>query len=615
MLKLICIGKINVDWGNYDMDQENKTIMQDLRDRNKANMNITAHEYFGNKYSYKQAFEMINDYKKAFVSLDGTEEKPITISAPSTVASVNSFYGAMDANKIVNMTGPGFLYEYTKKYTTDLGSDTVVIFDTFLNEEFIKRLSNAGVKNVIIMSITDYMNPIAKKIAQSKGMIPKEDFLDSYVKKGNVLPKKMNFIRIKEFATTGKKIKEDYDFPYRENRICAYFLTGATTSKFPKDVKLYEHGFNNMAKMYDNLWFGFKPGDRHAIFIPLFYATGAVHGIHAGFFSGMTLIYKPKYDRFAFGKDLYDSKAKLALVAPSHVAALENANLEKNSLNHVTYIFVGGEAIMPAQMKKFREMASNLGIKYIINGYGMTETASMTAVSDKIPLSEDDVTVIPTPGVKYRIVDPVTREILPSGKRGILEKTSPCQAAGYIDESRNKELFTSDGWINTGDIAIEYPNGRYRIFGRETDYFKHGNSKYAMFDIEEKVLEHPGIVEAEVIKFNVQNNEYPAIVVVLNERWQNRKDDVLKYISNIKIGGMEYLLGTKFITKFKTNSVTGKRDYLSLTEDTFGYYNYDFENNKYYQLDIEGDNVNKYLIDNDEIQIKGDKDYKKLIKE
>lgn len=596
------------------MEEVKKTIMQDLKDRNKNNMNITAHEYFGNKYSYKQAFEMIDDYKKAFVSLDGTEEKPITISAPSTVASVNSFYGAMDANKIVNMTGPGFLYEYTKKYTTDLGSDTVVIFDTFLNEEFVKRLHDAGVKNVIITSITDYMNPIAKKVAQAKGMIPREDFLDSYVKKGNKLPKCMNFIRMKEFSSAGKKIKENYDFPYRENRICAYFLTGATTSKFPKDVKLYEHGFNNMAKMYDDLWFDFKPGDRQTVFIPLFYATGAVHGIHAGFFDGMTLIYKPKYDRFAFGKDLSDSKAKIALVAPSHVAALENSGLKENSLNHVKYIFIGGEAIMPAQMKKFRETADRLGIKYIINGYGMTETASMTALSDKYPLSKDDVTVVPTPGVKYRIVDPITREILPDGERGILEKNSPCQSAGYIDEEKNKNLFTKDGWINTDDVAVKYPNGRYRIFGRNTDYFRNSNNNYAMFDIEEKVLEHPGVLEAEVIKFNIDNEEYPAIIVVLNNEWINRKEDVLKYISNIEIDGIQYLIGTKFMTKFLTNAVTGKRDYLSLPEDTYGYYKYDKGNKKYYQTDINNNVIKKYQVFKEELQVVDPEKNKFLIK-
>ena len=596
------------------MEEVKKTIMQDLKDRNKNNMNITAHEYFGNKYSYKQAFEMIDDYKKAFVSLDGTEEMPITNSAPSTVASVNSFYGAMDANKIVNMTGPGFLYEYTKKYTTDLGSDTVVIFDTFLNEEFVKRLHDAGVKNVIITSITDYMNPIAKKVAQAKGMIPREDFLDSYVKKGNKLPKCMNFIRMKEFSSAGKKIKENYDFPYRENRICAYFLTGATTSKFPKDVKLYEHGFNNMAKMYDDLWFDFKPGDRQTVFIPLFYATGAVHGIHAGFFDGMTLIYKPKYDRFAFGKDLSDSKAKIALVAPSHVAALENSGLKENSLNHVKYIFIGGEAIMPAQMKKFRETADRLGIKYIINGYGMTETASMTALSDKYPLSKDDVTVVPTPGVKYRIVDPITREILPDGERGILEKNSPCQSAGYIDEEKNKNLFTKDGWINTDDVAVKYPNGRYRIFGRNTDYFRNSNNNYAMFDIEEKVLEHPGVLEAEVIKFNIDNEEYPAIIVVLNNEWINRKEDVLKYISNIEIDGIQYLIGTKFMTKFLTNAVTGKRDYLSLPEDTYGYYKYDKGNKKYYQTDINNNVIKKYQVFKEELQVVDPEKNKFLIK-
>ena len=593
---------------------KNLRIVDNLKDRNKSNMNVIAHEYFGNKYSYKDAFKMIEDYKKAFISLDGLNEKPITISAPSTVASVNTFYGAMDANKIVNLTGPGFLYEYTKKYTTDLGSETVVILDSFLNEEFIKRLSLAGVKNVIVTSITDYMNPIVKEIAGLKGLINTKDFLDNYVSYGHTLPQNINFIRLKEFADTGKKIKEVHNFPYDPNRICAYFLTGATTSKLPKDVKLYEHGFNDMAKMYDKLWFDFKPGDRQAVFIPLFYATGAVHGIHAGFFSGMTLIYKPKYDRFVFGKDLVDSKARMALVAPSHVATLENSGLKEKSLKHVDYIFIGGEAIMPAQMKKFRETAEKLGIKYILNGYGMTETASMTGLSDKEPLSMDDVTIVPTPGVKYRIVDPITRKVLPDGVRGILEKDSPCKAEGYLDEDKNKSLFTKDGWINTGDVAVKYPNGRYRVFGRGTDYFMHNNKNYAMFDIEEKVLEHPGVSEAEVIKFRCLNDEYPAIVIVLKKEWEDKKQEILKYISSIKVDGLDFLIGTKFIDKFKTNPVTSKRDYLILPEDTYGYYKYDKKVNRYYQNNINNDSIDTHEISPDEIVIKTEDKEKILIK-
>ncbi len=579
-----------------------RRVVEDLKIRNESNMNIIASEYFGNKYSYADTFKMFEDYKKAFISLDGVTRDPITISAPSIVSSVNAFYGAMDANKIVNLTGPGFLFTYPEKYTTQIGSKTVVIFDSFLNEEFINRLHKAGVKNVIITSITDYMNPVVRKIGSLKGLINDVDFLDEYVKSGKKLPSDMQFIRMKEFAKAGSKIKENIEFPYEENQIGAYFLTGATTSKMPKGVKLYSDGLTKMAQMYDKLWFDFKPGDRQTVFIPLFYATGAVHGIHAGLFSGMTLIYKPKYDRFAFAKDLAETKPKIALVAPSHVATLAAAGLKANSLNDLKYIFIGGEAVNPAQMRKFRETGSKLGIEYILNGYGMTETGSMSGISDKNK-ALDDVTIVPAPGVEYRIVDPVTREILPDNVRGILEKSSPCQTAGYLDESKNATLFTKDNWINTGDVAIRYSDGKYRVFGRENDYFKNNGQNYAMFDIEEKVLEHPGVSEAEVIKFTLQNEEYPAIVIVLNKEWEDKKEEVLDYISNIEVDGIQCLIGTKFIDKFKTNPITSKRDYLVLPEDKTGYYKKLKQFNRYFQTDIDNDTYNCYPITADEIEI------------
>lgn len=593
---------------------QKRRVVEELKFRNKNNLNIVASEYYGNKYTYYDTFKMFEDYKRAFLSLDGVSRDPITISAPSTVASVNAFYGAMDANKIVNLTGPGFLFSYTDKYTREIGSKTVVIFDSFLNEEFIKRLHDAGVKNVIITSVKDYMNPFVRKIASLKGAINDKDFLDSYVKSGKKLPQDMEFIRMMDFAKEGSKIKDTIDFAYEEKQIGAYFLTGATTSKLPKGVKLYSEGFNQMAKMYDELWFDFNPGDRQTVFIPLFYATGAVHGIHAGLFSGMTLSYRPKYDRFAFAKDLMETKAQVALVAPSHVATLESAGLKDNALNHLKYIFIGGEAITPAQMKKFRATGKRLGIDYILNGYGMTETGSMSGISDKIPLNDGDVTIVPAPGVQYRIVDPITREVLPNNKRGILEKSSPCQTAGYLDEDKNANLFTADNWINTGDVAIRYDNGRYRVFGRETDYFKNEGINYPMFDIEEKVLEHPGVSEAEVIKFTINNEEYPAIVAVLNEEWKSRKEEILEYISKIEIEGIELLIGTKFIDKFKTNPVTSKRDYLVLTDDTYGYYKKTNNFDLIFQTDIIDNNYRTYPITADQIEIITDENEKVYLK-
>ena len=89
-----------------------RRVVEDLKIRNVGNEKTIAGEYFGSKFNYKETFKMFDDYKKSFISLDGDNDNPITISAPTTIASVNAFYGAIDSDKIANMTGPGFLFNY-----------------------------------------------------------------------------------------------------------------------------------------------------------------------------------------------------------------------------------------------------------------------------------------------------------------------------------------------------------------------------------------------------------------------------------------------------------------------------------------------------------------------
>ncbi|MBR2715187.1 MAG: hypothetical protein IKB73_03145, partial [Ruminococcus sp.] len=98
----------------HSIENPKRRIVEDLKIRNKDNMKLCAGEYFGNKFTYAQTFKMFDDFKKAFIYVDGLNKDTITISTPSTIASVNAFYGALDANKVLNMTGPGFLHAYTE---------------------------------------------------------------------------------------------------------------------------------------------------------------------------------------------------------------------------------------------------------------------------------------------------------------------------------------------------------------------------------------------------------------------------------------------------------------------------------------------------------------------
>lgn len=93
-----------------------------------------------------------------------------------------------------------------------------------------------------------------------------------------------------------------------------------------------------------------------------------------------------------------------------------------------------------------------------------------------------------------------------------------------------------------------------------------------MYDIEEQVLKHQDVVEAEVIKFDIGGEEFPAMVVVLSAIAKVRIAQITKDLCSIKAAGMEYIIGIRYVDKFKTNPVTGKRDYLSLQNDRIGFF-------------------------------------------
>ena len=90
------------------------------------------------------------------------------------------------------------------------------------------------------------------------------------------------------------------------------------------------------------------------------------------------------------------------------------------------------------------------------------------------------------------------------------------------------------------------------------------------------------------------------VAVVLKNEWQDRIAEVLRDLYAIDVPGMEYLLGIRFVDKFKTNPITAKRDYLTLTDETMGYYSYDQSTDTIYCGDIGAD---KAAVSDDDVVI------------
>ncbi|MCB1406672.1 MAG: benzoate-CoA ligase family protein [Rhodobacteraceae bacterium] len=122
---------------------------------------------------------------------------------------------------------------------------------------------------------------------------------------------------------------------------------------------------------------------------------------------------------------------------------------------------------------------------------------------------------VAVPGYEVRLVDEHDEDV-PEGEVGELLVRGPSSADGYWNR-RNKSLSTFQGhWTRTGDKYERTQDGRFVYCGRTDDMFKVSGIWVSPFEVEQALVEFPGILEAAVVaRADDQNLIKPAAFVVL----------------------------------------------------------------------------------------------------
>lgn len=221
--------------------------------------------------------------------------------------------------------------------------------------------------------------------------------------------------------------------------------------------------------------------------LPLFHVHGLVLGVLGALRTGSRLVHtgRPTPDAYAAaGGSLYFGVPTVwsrIAGAPEAAAALGGARL-----------LVSGSAALPAPV--FRDLERLTGLRPV-ERYGMTET--LITISGRAGGEVRPGTVgTPLPGIRTRIVAEAGAEI------GELQLTGPTLFAGYLGRPEaTAAAYTPDGWFRTGDIAaVDEADGVHRIVGRASiDLIKSGGYRIGAGEIENALLDHPGVSEAAVV--------------------------------------------------------------------------------------------------------------------
>ena len=181
--------------------------------------------------------------------------------------------------------------------------------------------------------------------------------------------------------------------------------------------------------------------------------------------------------------------------ATNFLLGLVNENLNKNTenswnLSSLQKIGIGAEPIVAKTVRTFLKLLTPHGLQsnVIRPGYGLSECGVITS-SDTFSLTKttDDDRLVeigkPTPGHSIRIVDGDDR-LLEEGQVGRIQVIGPTMTSGYHHSpEQNQELFTSDGWLNTGDLGF-LRDRRLTITGREKEIVIINALNYHSLEIE-----------------------------------------------------------------------------------------------------------------------------------
>ena len=220
---------------------------------------------------------------------------------------------------------------------------------------------------------------------------------------------------------------------------------------------------------------------------------------------------------------------------------------KKAGFGNMWIMVSGGAAIRPEFVKFF----NTFGITFL-QGYGLTETSPVISVN---PIGKiKPASVGPSiPGIQARI-----GESKSEGIGEIQVKGSIVFKGYYKNERATIESFTEDGWFKTGDLGYIDKDGYIFITGREKNLIVTGGGKNVYpEEIEEKLIQHPIILESLVVGKKTVKGEEPFAIIVPNydqldtkyEDWteemlENTMKDIIENI-NGKIAQYKRIKGFK----------------------------------------------------------------------
>ncbi len=239
--------------------------------------------------------------------------------------------------------------------------------------------------------------------------------------------------------------------------------------------------------------------------VPLFHATGCHSVMVSNVAAGGKLVMMHHFDPERALELIERERIGTFGGVPAMVMqVLDSPNFSKYDTSSIRGVSYGGAPAPPDLVRRIREAWP---IGQPSNGYGLTETSSVTSMNsggDYVAKPESVGPAVPVCDIAVVPEDfdgDQPDDSLPRGPevRGELWIKGPNVVRGYWNRPEETAKTFSRGWLHTGDVARLDEEGFIYIVDRAKDMIIRGGENVYSVQVEAALFEHPAVADCAVV--------------------------------------------------------------------------------------------------------------------
>lgn len=284
-------------------------------------------------------------------------------------------------------------------------------------------------------------------------------------------------------------------YPTSSDDTAVLLYTSGTTGK-PKGAELTHFQLYMNCTVAGEL-FAVTTDDVTLAVLPLFHVFGLSSVLNNVVRFGASLVLLPRFEAKGALDALEKYRCTIFAGVPTMYVALLQEELGDRDLTALRACVSGGASIPGEVIREFEEKVPGA---VILEGYGLSETASTTTFN--ISAEQRKLLSVGKPiwGVEVRVVDPDGNP-LPPGEDNVGEIVVRGHNVmkGYYKRPEATAKAMKAGWFRTGDLGYHDADGYLFVVDRLKDLVIRGGYNVYPREVEEVLYEHADVVEAAVL--------------------------------------------------------------------------------------------------------------------